>query len=112
MPPKIYRLYSLTTAIDLLRPNAKWETDGRKFTKWDDPRPMPDWKEVLEVAEKLKRFEDSLNTIWTEEQLKYIIELKEKVFNKGNVPFYRIPDLKPLDEFRPHRDLDLDLDLI
>lgn len=51
--------------MHLLRPGAKWEfTGGVGFTRWDDPRPCPTVEEVFEVIEKIKAFEDSINTIF------------------------------------------------
>ena len=44
---KIYRFYGINTAVDLLRPGAKWEwTGGVGFTRWEDPRPQPTKEEV------------------------------------------------------------------
>ena len=71
---KIYRMYGINTAIDMLRPGAKWEwTGGVGFTRWDDSRPQPSVQEVEETMEKIKAFEDSINTLWTDEQLKEIL---------------------------------------
>ena len=54
----------IDTAIHLLRPGAKWEwTGGLGFTRWEDPRPAPSVEEVMETIEKIKAFEDSINTI-------------------------------------------------
>jgi hypothetical protein len=36
----------------------------------DDPRPCPTIKEVYETMDKIKTFEDSIDTIWLREQLK------------------------------------------
>jgi len=59
----------IDTAIHLLRPGAKWEwTGGLGFTRWDDPRPKPSVEEVMETIEKIKAFEDSINTILLPEQ--------------------------------------------
>ncbi len=70
---KIYRFYGINGAIELLRPGAKWEwTGGVGFTRWDDERPKPSVEEVEETMEKIKEFEDSINTIWTKEQLEEI----------------------------------------
>jgi len=65
---KIYQLYGIDTAMHLLRPGAKWEISNTMFTRWEDPRPCPSMEEVLETMEKIKAFEDSIRTIWTEEQ--------------------------------------------
>jgi len=67
---KIYQLYGIDTAIQLLRPDAKWEISNRNFTIWKDDRPCPTWEEIDETMEKIKAFEDSIPTIWTTEQIK------------------------------------------
>lgn len=66
---KIYQLYGIDTAMQLLRPNAKWEISNRNITIWEDDRPCPTWKEIDETMEKIKSFEDSIKTIWTTEQI-------------------------------------------
>ena len=43
---KIYRLFGINTAMELLRPGAKWEISNRIITRWDDPRPCPTWEEI------------------------------------------------------------------
>ena len=80
MTDKIYRMYGINTAVELLRPGAKWEwTGGVGFSRWEDPRPVPTKEEVEETMEKIKAFEDSINTIWTEEQIKEIREFEQQV---------------------------------
>lgn len=69
MDTKIYQLYGIDTAMHLLRPGAKWEISNTMFTRWEDPRPCPTMEEVLETMEKIKAFEDSIKTIWTQEQI-------------------------------------------
>jgi len=69
MDNKIYQLYGIDTAMHLLRPGAKWEISNTMFTRWEDPRPCPTMEEVMETMEKIKAFEDSINTIWTQEQV-------------------------------------------
>ena len=77
---KIYRFYGINMAVELLRPGAKWEwTGGVGFSRWDDPRPCPSQEEVEETMEKIKAFEDSINTIWTEQQIKEITGMFESV---------------------------------
>lgn len=66
---KIYKLLGIETAMYLLRPGASWECDGQKFTRWEDERPCPSIEEVYETIEKIKAFEDSINTIYTAAQL-------------------------------------------
>ncbi len=68
MSQKIYQLYGIDTAMHLLRPGAKWEISNTMFTRWEDPRPCPTIEEVFETMEKIKAFEDSINTIWLPEQ--------------------------------------------
>jgi hypothetical protein len=66
---KTYMIVGIDTAVHLLRPGAKWEwTGGLGFTRWDDPRPKPSVEEVMETIEKIKAFEDSINTILLPEQ--------------------------------------------
>jgi hypothetical protein len=62
---KKYQLYGIDTAMQLLRPNAKWEISNRTITRWDDDRPCPTWDEIDATMEKIKAFEDSIPTIWT-----------------------------------------------
>jgi hypothetical protein len=69
MDTKLYQLYGIDTAMHLLRPGAKWEISNTMFTRWEDPRPCPTMEEVLDTMEKIKEFEDSINTIWTQEQI-------------------------------------------
>jgi hypothetical protein len=69
METKHYQLYGIDTAMHLLRPGAKWEISNTMFTRWEDPRPCPTMEEVLDTMEKIKEFEDSINTIWTQEQI-------------------------------------------
>lgn len=66
---KAYQLVGIDVAMHLLRPGAKWEiTGGVGFTRWDDPRPCPTMEEVMETVEKIKAFEESINTILLPEQ--------------------------------------------
>ena len=70
MDTKIYRFYGIDMAVQLLRPGAKWEwTGGAGFTRWDDPRPKPTAQEVEDTMEKIKAFEESINTVWLPEQI-------------------------------------------
>jgi hypothetical protein len=66
---KIYQLYGIDTAMHLLRPGAKWEISNTMFTRWEDPRPCPTIEEVFATMEKIKAFEDSIDTIWLPEQI-------------------------------------------
>lgn len=69
MTKDFYQMYGIDTAMHLLRPGAKWEISNTNFTRWEDPRPCPTWDEVVDTLEKIKAFEDGINTIWTEEQI-------------------------------------------
>ena len=55
------------TAIQLLRPRAKYQLRGTHFDFWLDPRPVPTWDEINDTIEKIKQFEGSINTIYLEE---------------------------------------------
>lgn len=72
MSTKIYQLYGIDTAMHLLRPGAKWEISNTMFTRWDDPRPCPTWEEVAQTMEKIKAFEDSINTVFLPEQIEHM----------------------------------------
>ena len=70
MVTKKYLILGINTAVNLLRPGAKWEwSGGVGFTRWEDPRSQPSQEEVMETIEKIKAFEDSINTIWLPEQI-------------------------------------------
>jgi hypothetical protein len=68
MKLKTYQLVGIDVAMHLLRPGAKWEITNSYFSRWDDPRPCPSWQEVMDTVEKIKAFEDSINTILLPEQ--------------------------------------------
>jgi hypothetical protein len=82
MQTKIYRLLGIDTAMFLLRPGASWECDGQKFTRWEDERPCPSIEEVYETIDKIKAFEDSINTIYTDKQLEEI-GVKERALEEA-----------------------------
>jgi hypothetical protein len=69
MTAKVYRLMGIDTAMHLLRPGASWEISNNHFTRWEDPRPCPSIEEVYETIEKIRQFEDSINTVYLPEQL-------------------------------------------
>lgn len=71
--------FGVDIAMQLLRPGAKYEITNTSFTRWEDPRPCPTWQEVEETLEKIKRFEESIPTIWLPEQLSQSQELNEKI---------------------------------
>ena len=75
---QVYRLMGIDTAMHLLRPGAKWEISNSTFSRWEDPRPCPTIEEVYETIDKIKAFEDSINTIYLPEQLEQMgIEMKQ-----------------------------------
>jgi hypothetical protein len=85
MDNKIYKFVGIDTAIQMLRPGAKWEwTGGLGFTRWDDPRPKPSIEEVEQTIEKIKAFEDSINTIWLPEQIAEITGQQKMIENAIN----------------------------
>jgi hypothetical protein len=79
MTQKIYQLYGIDTAMHLLRPGAKWEISNTMITRWEDPRPCPTWEELMDTMEKIKAFEDSINTIFTEDQIEKITGLQKQI---------------------------------
>lgn len=81
MKDKIYRLVGIDTAMHLLRPGAKWEISNNIFTRWDDPRPCPSIEEVYETMEKIKSFEDSIDTQYLPEQLEQLKNQAELLNN-------------------------------
>ncbi len=78
MEKKVYMLVGIDTAMHLLRPGARWEITNNFFSLWDDPRPCPTMEEVHETMEKIKAFEDSINTIWTQQQLDELLGRKQE----------------------------------
>jgi hypothetical protein len=82
MESKVRMLYGIDTAMHLLRPGARWEITNNFFSLWDDPRPCPTMEEVHETMEKIKAFEDSINTIWTQQQLDELLG-RQREFEKA-----------------------------
>lgn len=76
---KQYMLIGIETAMHLLRPNASWEICDGKFTRWDDPRPCPTFQDVVDTMEKIKAFEDSIDTIWLDEDFSKAKDYQRKV---------------------------------
>lgn len=72
-------MFGIEAAMNMLRPGAKWEITNGQFTIWEDPRPCPSWEEVVDTMEKLKEFEDSVNTIWLPEQLEILTGQTKKI---------------------------------
>lgn len=76
---KAYQLFGINTAMHLLRPGAKWEISNREITVWDDPRPKPTWEEIDDTMEKIKAFEESINTMWLPKQLDEMAEQNKQL---------------------------------
>jgi|TARA_R100000149_G_C5872163_1_gene136050 hypothetical protein len=76
---KIYRLTGIDSAMEMLRPGAKWEITNSAFTRWEDDRPCPSMEEVKDVQKKAREFEDSINTIWTKDQENEILKMQGKI---------------------------------
>jgi hypothetical protein len=70
METKVYRMYGIDTAMNLLRPEATWEIINGYISKWDDPRPCPTMEEIYATMDKIKAFEESIDTIWLPDQYK------------------------------------------
>ena len=62
-----------------LRLGAKWEISNTMFTRWEDPRPCPTWEEVVETMDKIKAFEESINTVWLPEQLEQLLGTQQEI---------------------------------
>tara|TARA_R100001086_G_scaffold173459_2_gene95057 strand:- start:798 stop:1046 length:249 start_codon:yes stop_codon:yes gene_type:complete len=73
---KFYRLSGIDTAMEMLRPQATYEIHNGRIVRWEDDRPEPTIKEIKEAQKKAKEFENSINTIYTNEQIK---KLKDKL---------------------------------
>ena len=74
MEKKVYLLVGIDTAMHLLRPGARWEITNNHFSVWYDPeRECPTMEEVHDTMEKIKAFEDSINTVWTKKQLEELL---------------------------------------
>ena len=69
MDTKVYRYFGINTAMELLRPGAKWEISNGVFTRWEDERPCPSMDEVNYVMDLIREFEDKIPTMWTKAQL-------------------------------------------
>jgi hypothetical protein len=82
MDNKIYQLYGIDTAMQLLRPGAKWEISNTTFTRWEDERECPTMEEVMETMEKIKAFEDSIKTVWTKAQLEQM-RGQQEIYDKA-----------------------------
>ena len=64
---KQYFFYGIDVALKLLRPGAKCTIYNSTILHWEDPRPAPTWQEIDETLQKIKDFEDSIDTIYLED---------------------------------------------
>jgi hypothetical protein len=60
---KTYTITGVNTAINLLRPGAKYALHNTNFIEWNDLRPAPTWEEIMETVKKIKEFEDTIPCI-------------------------------------------------
>ena len=60
---RTYTITGVHTAINLLRPQAKYCLSNTEFIIWDDPRPAPTWNQIQETINKIRDFEDSIECI-------------------------------------------------
>lgn len=77
MKKMYYRLSGIFTAMEMLRPQAKWEMYNNKFVKWEDPRPQPTMEEIEKVKKLAKEFEDKVNPIFLPEQIEKMEALQK-----------------------------------
>lgn len=64
---KQYFYYGIDVALKLLRPGAKCIIYNNSIINWEDPRPAPTWTEIEDTLEKIKVFEDSIETLYLED---------------------------------------------
>lgn len=81
---KLNMILGIDTAMHLLRPGAKWEISNAVFTRWEDPRPCPTWDEIQDTLNKIKAFEESINTIWLPEQIEQVAKNQESLIDALN----------------------------
>lgn len=55
-----YPVPGIDTVMDVLRPGAKYEINGNKFVRWQDPsgKNPPTWNEVMEETKKQEEIHD------------------------------------------------------
>ena len=80
---KLYRYLGVDAAINMLRPGAKWELTNTNITRWDDPRPQPTWQLIEETMAKIKAFEDSIPTIWLEDDVSKWEQMEQEYERKS-----------------------------
>jgi len=76
---RTYTITGVHTAINLLRPQAEYALSNTEFIIWNDPRPAPTWEEIQETINKIRDFEDSIESI----ELPKKKELKDKISTHG-----------------------------
>tara|TARA_B100000700_G_C14503075_1_gene605035 strand:- start:289 stop:540 length:252 start_codon:yes stop_codon:yes gene_type:complete len=80
MKKNYYRLSGIDSVMELLRPQATYQFNNGELVYWNDPRPAPTKKEIIEVQKKVKEFEESLGVIFTKEQIKIMEDRKNGIF--------------------------------
>lgn len=60
---RTYTITGVHTAINLLRPQAEYALNNTEFIIWNDPRPAPTWEEIQETINKIRDFENSIESI-------------------------------------------------
>lgn len=60
---RTYTITGVHTAINLLRPQAEYALSNTEFIIWNDPRPAPTWEEIQETINKIRDFEDTIESI-------------------------------------------------
>ena len=82
---KTYRLAYAGMAIELLCPLAteyvvtsEFEPERFAFLEWNDPRPQPEEAEVQRLVYALRALEDTVETVYTEDQLALLPQPEEE----------------------------------
>lgn len=76
---RTYTITGVHTAINLLRPQAKYALSNTEFIIWEDPRPAPSWDEIQETIAKIRDFEDSIESV----ELPKKLETVDKIATHG-----------------------------
>lgn len=83
---KKYRMAYAGMAIELLRPLAtnyvmtsEFDTEAMAFLEWTDSRPEPDIDEIKRIIYALRDIEDSVENVYSEEQLAIFKQAAEAV---------------------------------
>lgn len=80
MEKNYYRLSGIDSVMELLRPQATYQFNNGELVYWNDPRPAPTKKEIIEAQKKVREFEKSLDVVFTQEQIKIMEDRKNGIF--------------------------------